>query len=161
MSNPIADSAEYELIVEFYGDRRAKRSGQLYMKHIDDGIEMLDKANADEDTMRAFAIHPIVQDLNSRRAYAVLLNELKPTVLFLATEYASVANEYLSKHCSGGPDDFVPTSPVRQVNLMLLVDKMQNAQDLLAHNPDHPKFDLLVQYFTNWISALQRVLVSD
>ena len=51
----------YQKVKLFYGDQRAKRSGQLYMRHIDQGLEILDHINASVFAKQAFCLHPLVQ----------------------------------------------------------------------------------------------------
>ena len=51
----------YLAICEFYGERRAKRSGVPYINHIDEGLIVLDAINASVHAKRAYCLHPIFQ----------------------------------------------------------------------------------------------------
>src|SRR6056297_70955 len=131
----IRSTAAYRLISEFYGDRRAQRSGVMLMNHINEGIAVLDDICATEDAMQAFCIHPMLQadeDLAQNLSY---VSRHVPTyVVALALEYRSVANEYLSPKV--GTVDEIRLSPLKEVNDMLIADKVQNSKDFYTYHSD-------------------------
>jgi len=96
----------YERIVEFYGDKTAKRSGVPLIHHINEGIEILSRLGAGEQVKEAFAIHPMVQEDNDLKENFVFLISgtggkklylpISAYVLGLALEYRNVANAFLS-----------------------------------------------------------------
>lgn len=145
---------EYRLISEFYGTRRARRSNVLLMNHIDEGLKILDRLGASEQTKRAYCLHPIVQSdqdlLNNRH----LLSNISSDVIMLVMEYRSIANQYLSHRVIKNIDEII-LSPLHEVNQMLLADKQQNYKDfVLYHKGKHPRSQELELYFNNWLDRL-------
>lgn len=145
---------EYRLISEFYGTRRARRSNVLLMNHIDEGLKILDRLGASEQTKRAYCLHPIVQSdqdlLNNRH----LLSNISSDVIMLVMEYRSIANQYLSHRVIKNIDEII-LSPLHEVNQMLLADKQQNYKDfVLYHKGKHPRSQELELYFHNWLDRL-------
>ena len=51
----------YHAIQAFYGDRRAQRSGVLYIQHINEGLLVLEAIQATLPACQAYCLHPIVQ----------------------------------------------------------------------------------------------------
>lgn len=169
--NPkVIDSPEYQLISEHYRGRHARRSGLPYIKHINDGLVILEHIGAHFDAMRAYCIHPILQDTSAFQEAVrlgddrcALLSKSSPTALVLATEYRNIANAYLLRHhkthdaaSQGNGDQQLPTlSPIDKVNDMLRADKIQNFHDFLNHHyQTHPDSDALYSYFNQWFKAL-------
>lgn len=154
----------YRLISEFYGDRKAERSGVEYMNHIDEGLVILKVLGASPEAKAAFALHPLFQSdvelKNSYRRLSDLDIENKDRVILLAMEYRSVANEYLSMREIKNFND-IRLSPLKEVNQMLVADKIQNYKDfLLYHYYTHPRSKELNEYFNNWLLALDVSLTS-
>jgi hypothetical protein len=58
----ITTRPEYREIEEFYGDKRAERSQVFMMRHIDEGLTILNRINASSVAKRAFCLHPLVQN---------------------------------------------------------------------------------------------------
>lgn len=152
---------EYEIVRYTYGDHVAARTQIHMINHIDEGIFILRKIGASELAMRAYALHPLLQgDDDLFDFHQRLMNtsneedpvhEISPTVILLATEYRSVANEYLSM-CDSRP---IRLSPIKDVNDMLIADKIQNRKDFeLFHEGHHDRTERLVQYFKEWLIAL-------
>jgi hypothetical protein len=165
----IKDTKGYKLISEFYGDRRANRSGVLLIDHIDQGIEILRRHNSDKVVMEAYAVHPIFQadpDLEQNFSWC---DDLHPLVVLYAMEYRNIANGFLSPKIqreqvggtSGNPrwgikaHQPIKLSPLAAVNEMLVADKVQNRKDfLLYHKDSHERSLELDYYFNLWLSAL-------
>jgi len=154
MHNLIEDSVEYKLVTEFYGKRTAKRSGVPLMNHINEGVAVLEEMNSTVDAMLAFCLHPLIQDdadLEENIAHVSI--NVSPTVIALAMEYRSVANEYLPLKVGTGQQ--IRLSPLEEVNDMLVADKVQNAKDFYVHHSEtHPRSKELSQYFAEWFNAL-------
>lgn len=152
------DTPEYRLIENHYGDTRSKRSDVLYMNHIDEGLAILQWLGTTAEAKTAYCLHPIFQtdnDLDCARFYSDKWKECHPTSILLALEYRSVANEYLSPK-----DDVLPSairlSPLKEVNDMLIADKVQNRKDFeLYHETTHPRSKELARYFRNWLERLE------
>ena len=147
--------AEYDIIQQYYGGKKAKRSGLFHMNHIDEGLAILEWIGASEQAKKAYCLHPIfqaddalVQNADSN-AY-----EFESPVLIRAMEYRSVANEYLSKREIKDISE-IRLSPLKDVNDMLIADKIQNRKDFeLYHESTHPRSKELAQYFRNWLERL-------
>lgn len=151
----------YRAISNYYGDRCANRSGVHYMNHIDEGLAVLRWIGADIDAHSAYCLHPIYQsdeDFVNNVANHVYLyygtgGIPSLSVLLKTIEYRSVANEYLS------PKDMtwenIRLSPCKDVNDMLIADKVQNRKDFeLYHKGTHENSDRLDLYFKNWLKRL-------
>jgi len=126
----------------------------MLMNHINEGIAVLDDICASEDAMQAFCIHPMLQadeDLAQNLSYVA--RHVPAYVVALAIEYRSVANEYLSPKI--GTVDEIRLSPLKEVNDMLIADKVQNSKDFyLYHSDTHERADELRQYFNEWLHRL-------
>jgi hypothetical protein len=154
----------YDMVSKFYGDRKASRSGVEYMNHIDEGIAVIEWVrekepyrNIDVETAKAaFSVHPIFQ-MDDDLKYTVekgLFQSMSPKVIVFAMEYRSVANEYLSKRHLESLEE-IRLSPLPEVNLMLLADKIQNLKDFRRyHYGTHPRSNELDEYFRNWLKRL-------
>lgn len=149
----------YNLISEHYQDRCAKRSGVPLINHINEGIEILHLIGADDHTIDAFCIHPLVQDdaeLSKNYNYLSTIDPyiMNPKVLYLALEYRNIANAYLSHRIISSIDE-IKLSPIKEVNEMLIADKVQNYKDfLIYHSATHPRSQELDEYFNNWLKRL-------
>lgn len=144
----------YDAVTAFYGDRRARRSGQHLMNHIDEGLFVLRQIDAGPAVRDAWCLHPLVQaDADLRHTWAEgRLDGLEPAAVALAMEYRHVANGYLSHHAR--PADW-PRSPLPEVQQMLVADKVQNRKDFERYlRGDVPNGDRLDVYFGEWLDAL-------
>ena len=153
---------EYRLIQHAYADHCAQRTGLHLMNHIDEGLFVLQRIGASEWAMRAFALHPLLQAdeelglflehfLRHAKDEEHLVAQVDPRALALAIEYRSVANGYLSQH----PQGPIRLSPLRDVNDMLIADKVQNRKDFeLFHSEHHDRRARLDEYFKEWLAAL-------
>jgi hypothetical protein len=142
-----------EAIEAFYGYRTAERSNVPLIKHIHEGIKILEWRGANLTTINAFTIHPLFQndaDLKARY-YTNWIVDFTPSVVLLAMEYRSVANEYLPKVSKPA---VIRLSPLHEVNEMLIADKVQNRKDFLKYNSGIPNADRLKEYFKDWLDAL-------
>lgn len=139
----------YDTINEFYGTTCAKRSGIPYIAHIMEGLNVLDAIGASDEAKFAYMLHPIFQDdaaVINLKKYAHIAD---PYVLGLCMEYRSIANQYLSKRQINSVDD-IKLSPLKDVNDMLIADKVQNYKDFLLYQDNHERRAELDQYFKNW-----------
>lgn len=155
----ITETCEYKLIAAHYADQRAKRSQVFLMNHIDEGLGVMAEVGASVEAMRAFCLHPLLQDdaalaENYARVCAALQGAPSSQyVLGLAMEYRAVANEYLA-HCTMR-EGSIRLSPLKDVNDMLIGDKVQNRKDFeLYHAQTHANRARLADYFSEWCAAL-------
>lgn len=168
-------STGYERIVEFYGDKTAKRSGVLLINHINEGLTILDRLDAHPDVKEAFCIHPMIQnDVDLRTNYHHLISgtggkklylPITANVIGLALEYRNIANNFLSDQIETGPNSWgreetyskkpMRLSPLPAVNLMLVADKVQNRKDFKRyHEGTHDRSRELAYYFDLWLKGL-------
>ena len=151
----IERSIEYAAIRRAYEGRHARRSGVPYMQHIDEGLAILAAEGADDETQRAFALHPLFQlddDLAGSFEHLGSVTD-SPRVLVLAMEYRRAANQYLSP--AQAPPAVLDLGPLPQIALMLRADKIQNYKDfLLYHRDTHPRAAELHAYFQTWFTRL-------
>jgi hypothetical protein len=124
------------------------------MNHIDEGLYILDKIGASDIAKKAYCLHPIVQDDKSLKENKHLLNGINSDVIISVMEYRSVANGYLSNRDINSLDE-IRLSPLKEVNVMLIADKIQNRKDFdLYHWGKHERSYQLDQYFKNWLIRL-------
>ena len=142
----------YKLISDYYGQTTAKRSGVPLIKHIDEGVEILKNIGADEDTIDAYCLHPILQsDEEFNKNLTMDFKNISTPALLLAMEYRRVANSYLS---TNKMENFVGFTN-EKIKQMLYADKVQNEKDFaLYHEGTHKRSKELREYFNNWLNIL-------
>jgi len=123
------------------------------MNHIDEGLAILNWIGASENAKKAYCLHPIYQGdadlLKNFNKY-----DIDSEVMLLVMEYRSVANEYLSMNFVDYPSE-IRLSPLKDVNDILIADKIQNYKDFeLYHKGKHKRSRELDDYFKNWIIRL-------
>ncbi len=152
----ITETAEYLAIEREYGMRTARRSGVPLVHHIDEGLAVLQRIGASDEAMRAYCLHPLLQEDAAYAANLARVTALtEPRVLELTLEYRRVANATLSRRTIASAAD-IPLSPAPEVNQMLVADKVQNRKDfLLHHRGRHPRSDALDRYFRLWLERLE------
>jgi hypothetical protein len=143
---------EYEVIQQFYGDRRASRSGVLLMSHLDEGLQLLEISLASELAKKAFCLHPIVQN---HEDVDCTWSEAYP----LAVEYGAKANAYLCRldtdYVQSIEDVYARVGHMsRDCAAMLVADKVQNRKDFLTYHPLHARAKQLSKYFDLWLDYL-------
>lgn len=157
---------EYDIIRSVFVGRKARRTNLPYIRHIDQGLYLLRYAKASQTVLGAWCLHPLFQ----LDEYFLPLLEGKGTFLFngvtlpvlgLAMEYRASANSYLTSDERQHPDpasrQYPRLSPVKEVNLMLQVDKVQNYRDARLHLYPHitnSESAMLDRYFQRWLGAL-------
>ena len=146
--------AEYKIISDFYKNTKANRSGVFLMNHIDEGLYILEKIGASDTAKKAYCLHPIIQSDEALVDNYELLNNINSQVLISCVEYRSVANEYLSKRKINSIEE-IRLSPLKDVNDMLIADKIQNKKDFeIYHKDTHHRSNELDEYFNNWLTKL-------
>jgi hypothetical protein len=149
----LSQSDEYHDIDVFYGNEISNRSHVRLMNHIDEGLAILEWIGASDEAKRAYCLHPIYQSDETLPLYCDELH-VESSVLVRAMEYRSVANEYLSKREIQGIEE-IRLSPLKDVNDMLIADKIQNRKDFeIYHEGKHPRSKELAKYFRNWLERL-------
>ncbi|MFZ6779268.1 hypothetical protein ACO0LD_20765 [Undibacterium sp. Ji83W] len=158
----IAETREYQEISKVYGDRRAGRSQELLIKHIDDGLQIMIRLNASLDALKAFCIHPLFQADQELAVYAPMASAFQAEVMMLVMEYRRAANAYLCKPHTDAWDMADLALYVGwilpEVRKMLMADKLQNQVDFLMHHADtHQRRAELKRYFELWIKYLNEM----
>lgn len=156
----------YEMVKLYYGTMRARRSGVPLIRHIDQGLAVLEHLGALEVVRGAYCLHPLLQADTSLKDFWERGDHisLPPAQILLAMEYRSRANSWLSDSVSlrdmagGQVVDFsgLPDpGPLNEVKLMLIADKVQNYKDFLRyHQATHLRSRELTEYFHRWLSVL-------
>lgn len=149
------ETLEYKAIQEFYNDRKAERSQCYLMNHIDEGIYILHRIGATESAMKAFCLHPLIQSADDlAQNWKYVKENFSAEVVGLAMEYRNIANAYLSYRTIDNISE-IELSPLKEVNDMLIADKIQNYADfIIYHSKTHPKKERLDEYFKNWLKRL-------
>jgi hypothetical protein len=150
----------YKAMQAVYGDRRAKRSQVHLMNHIDEGLVLLwNMGITDEATIDAYILHPLVQENKYFEKFLDYGSNLgiDAKTLMLTMEYRGVANAFLSQmenHRGYHNHEKIKLSNLKQVNDMLIADKIQNRKDFRRYNATHERADWLEKYFSQWLKAL-------
>ena len=149
----------YSVVSDFYKKKKANRSGVPYMNHIDEGLFVLNHIGASMDAKKAYCLHPLVQNPPDLKANYKFLAESVASrgQLILAMEYRNIANQFLShmdKHPGFEDYNKIKLSPLKDVNDMLIADKIQNRKDFWLNNLDHPRAERLDIYFKQWLRRL-------
>lgn len=144
-------SPEYKLICVEYQGKIGRRSLVPYINHINQGIEILWRRGRSDIEMRAFALHPILQDAELFLTAQSRIQQCSPEAVFLAMEYRVIANAGLRKL---GQPQVIGKSQLESVNEMLIADKVQNFKDTLLYQQDHPELADLIRYFKQWLTVL-------
>lgn len=149
------ETLEYKMIAQYYGDKKAKRSGCYLMNHIDEGLFVLQQYGASEEAKKAFCIHPMIQmDQDLKENFDMVKDAVSAEILALAMEYRNIANQYLSMRTVSHLSE-ISLSPLLEVNDMLRADKVQNYKDFLTyHHQTHPRSEILDEYFQTWLAKL-------
>ena len=157
------NTQEYKQIKEFYGDRRALRSGVPYINHIDEGLIILHEIGASDLAKRAYCLHPLLQtdyDYNNNYNRLLIENTLKLPVL-INDSYRKSANEWLSNRVQFHDGDFYADGIPHiygpyAVREMLIADKIQNYKDFILYQKStHHRSQELEIYFKIWLGYLK------
>lgn len=153
---------EFDMIKKHYGNQKAERSGVPLINHIREGLGILNRLGANQETKAAFCLHPLLQ---SPEDYELnrddIMRDPKVGVLSFAhaLAYRNAANAYLCREQTDGWTQLDIANAVghmhHDIKLMLIADKEQNQKDfLLYHYGTHNRSDQLLQYFHNWLEFL-------
>jgi glutamate racemase len=155
-SKTIFSTKSYRLIRDYYGEKKAERSQVPLIQHIHEGLTILEELGVNLATQEAYCLHPIFQaDEALHENYLKSYKGIDNLVILLALEYRNIANQYLSKREIQTIDE-INLSPLKEVNLMLVADKVQNRKDFeIYHLQNHPRSKELQQYFRNWLQRLE------
>lgn len=152
------------MIEEFYGDRKAVRSGVPLINHINEGTRILIGLGALPDVVEAYRLHPMFQNDDELFHNRYKLLSLNPYTVMLLMEYRNTANsalsdivykDYQTDWCPLRLRHPIKTSPIDEVNKMLIADKVQNWKDFKIHHlGKHERSEELDYYFRSWFRAL-------
>lgn len=163
LAAPISGTPAYLAVERRHGDVVAERSGVFWMNHVDEGLRVLHRwLGASARAQQAWCLHPITQgDEDLRRSHDEgALAGFEAGVVTLALEYRNIANAFLSNmegHAGFEDPRRIVRSPLAEVDLLLVADKLQNCKDFRRwHAASHPRAARLGRYFTQWLAALGR-----
>lgn len=153
--NGLTNTAEYKLIETTYNDIINPNNNTFYMNHIDEGLYILYKLDASLEAKLGYILYPLFQTDNKIKLMYnhTDLNNLSNQAIINAIEYRSVANEYLSHKIITDIDD-IRLSPLKDVNMMLIADKIQGRKDIEKYQKTDLKYKQLLTYFKNWLNIL-------
>lgn len=181
MTDQLLHSHEFRAIASFYGERRAERSQVPLIRHIHEGVAIIealrDQLPDDRNhydfprAARAYCLHPLFQnDAELHHAGRVYAGSAVPGdsafLVMLAMEYRWRANNWLADkvsfiHYNDGapplllPRGFPDAGPMPEVRAMLIADKVQNRKDFLRHHKGtHARSAELDLYFQVWLEHL-------
>lgn len=156
MNTNVYNSREYSLILDFLDQRKATRSGVPYINHINEGLILMRSLGHSYESQVSYCLHPIVQSDEDLAAeyFKRRLANIDSYHVMLVMEYRNIANAYLSTRRIKNIDE-IKLSPIKDVNDMLIADKIQNRKDFEIHHlGKHPRSKELAQYFSNWLHRL-------
>ena len=153
----------YKLISDHYGDRKAKRSGFPLIKHIDDGLaiinEIMRKTSVFQHGIHDDKVHQLVNDvwclhpLGQEKIAIPDINEDQKTLL---DQYVYYANSLLRSNYKTNSWIDLPETGVLWT--LLATDKIQNYIDFLEidnHNPFvYEERVEIREYFEWWLKKL-------
>jgi hypothetical protein len=153
-SKGVLNSTEYRAIEKVYGDTRTARSNVFLMNHIDEGLAILSRIGATDAAKKAYCLHPLLQnDTDLAENYQCLSRDVSAYNILLAMEYRNIANNFLSDKIDTSQS--IQLSPLKEVNDMLIADKVQNRKDFIRYHKDsHERSKELDAYFTLWLQTL-------
>ncbi len=158
-------SSALQAIEAFYGDRRAERSGVPLIRHIHEGLSVLEALQAPQGAKDAYCLHPLFQrDEDLAKNYG-LFQQMPSDVIVNILEYRNQANAWLSDKVRPNPDAHAAErfvlegrpswGVIESVRQMLIADKVQNFKDFgLHHARTHARRGELELYFRTWLAAL-------
>jgi hypothetical protein len=144
----------YAMAAEQWGEKVSSQ-GVPYMRHIDDGIRIIDMLREENHIAKqvddAFILHGLFQSyIDVGNAYSrKYYDKVEPQVLMLVMEYRNIANQWLSPH--GFNPTEKPKIPLFETRVMLVADKIQNYSNFLKnYKLIHPHHQRLDAYFRAW-----------
>ena len=149
----VETTKEWELTRNLLSNRRSRRTDVDYFDHVVEGVKILEMYNAPLVVQQAFVIHPLYQHDDALADNVPHVHYFDPLALVLCMEYRRVANLGTRKNIR---DTWVITlSPMAEVNLMLVADKIQNRKLYETRLPkDDPDYDEIGRYFLEWMDVL-------
>jgi hypothetical protein len=110
-------------------------------------------------------IHPLLQsDADLKNNLDKVISTVDIKVVSMALEYRNIANAFLSDRLQLIIDNnllhlsSIKLSPLKEVNDMLIADKVQNKKDFekyLKNREDVPNSQTLDLYFKMWLDVLE------
>lgn len=158
------DSA-LRIIEMHYGDGVAERSRVSLINHIHEGLEIIERrfthsswtTQHQDNVKAAYCLHPLFQNDNELSENYSLLGLFSSDIVMWVMEYRNIANEGLRKNIidNGVVLRRPNISPLTEVNIMLIGDKVQNRKDFLKHHDGrHKDSKDLRLYFEVWMEVL-------
>lgn len=155
---------EFAVIKEAYRGKIAHRSGLPYMNHIFEGVLIIAQIDPrDQAPVMEFCLHPIFQSddaIVSIDTDREPFSSLTRRQFLYCMEYRKTANAYSINHPVREPKS-IGLSPLKDVNTMLIADKVQNKKDFtrhIEHANERTGFKKAAaktrQYFDSWLAAL-------
>jgi hypothetical protein len=134
-----------------------KRSSVSYLKHVEDGLKILDLIGACRTAKRAFCLHPLLQTdtelFNNLDEVCTYCGDTRAVAL--AMEYRWIANTNLRHSVKDRGWTIPHLNLLPCVKNMLIADKIQNLMDFRTYQK-LPSRDTneIETYFSVWLSVL-------
>ena len=150
---PIESTKEWEITHNILSVRRSRRTDVPYFDHVAEGVKILAMYSAPLIVQQAFVIHPLLQHDDALIENLPHVKYFDPLALVLCMEYRRVANLGTRKNIRDTWE--ITLSPIAEVNLMLVADKIQNRKLYETKLPkDDPDYEEIGRYFLEWMKAL-------
>lgn len=164
-------SYSYIAISSLYNNKKARRTQIPYMKHIDDGVKILQHLGVtDPEVYDAWLLHPLIQTMSINQVEAFLSSYGLPPLhsgvslntIALAKQYADVANSFLPNVVDQNlHHTFNIYIACPKLKALLIADKVQNYVDFCMSSDmgyfDEEPDDYVpnrMEYFNMWLGRL-------
>lgn len=150
----IETTKEWDITRNLLSGQKSRRTNVSYFDHVEEGVKILQELNVPLVIQQAFVIHPLLQGDDALAENLPHVVYFDPLALVLCMEYRRVANLGTRKNLRDNGWN-ITLSPMAEVNLMLVADKIQNRKLYETKFPKtDPEYEEIGHYFRVWMDAL-------